>query len=157
MNVHIFAIYLQNVTDLADISVYLCKRNTKKWMGVKKRAPRLLIVNLILMDRTERNMDIVKAKLLYGRIKLRLLLEAETCSIEKVEIEIRAAFKLLWNVKITDIQFGQIHLSILDEYTLQFVQIHFCNLTNTLKADTATTLYNFDKNTVQFGQKHFAI
>ena len=63
--------------------------------GGKKRAPRLLIVNLILMDRTERNMDIVKAKLLYGRIKLRLLLEAETCSIEKVEIEIRAAFKLL--------------------------------------------------------------
>ena len=63
--------------------------------GGKKRAPRLLIVNLILMDRTERNMDIVKAKLLYGRIKLRLLLEAETCSIEKVAIEIRAALKLL--------------------------------------------------------------
>ena len=39
------------------------------------------------MDGTERNMNAAKAILLYGRIKLRLRLESETSSIEKVAIE----------------------------------------------------------------------
>ena len=71
---------LQNVTDLTDILIL---------------GPRLLVMNIILMDGTKRNTDIVKTKLLYDRIKLRLLLETETCSIEKVAIETWAAIKLL--------------------------------------------------------------
>ena len=63
---------LQNVTDLMDIL---------------SLGPRLLVINIILTDGTERNTDKVKTKLLYDRIKLRLLLETETCSIEKVAIE----------------------------------------------------------------------
>ena len=74
-------------------------------------------------------MNTVKAKLLYCRIKLRLLLESETSSIEKVAIETRA-------VKIPDLQYGQMHLSILDKYTLQFGLIYGCYVKQKVAIET---------------------